>query len=91
MNTENYAEMTTEVLTLKEGTKTVYVSTSKEIKSISEVHYNNMVNSSKFFRNLGGIETHQKGYTYAGYKTVKLTSKSPCRTETIIRTFNFDK
>ncbi|AGH31923.1 hypothetical protein VPIG_00065 [Vibrio phage PWH3a-P1] len=86
-----YATMTTKHLTLKEGTKTVFVQTGEdEVKSITEKEYNNIIESSPFFRRLGGSEFHHKTYTCRGYKTWKLSSKNPSRDQQTIRTFDFD-
>ena len=75
---------------LKDGTKTVYIDSQVEPeKEITEEHYNNYVESAPFFRSLGGSETLTRGYTCQGYKVVKVVSKSPDRTEKVIRTFNF--
>jgi len=75
---------------LKDGTKTVYIDSQVEPeKEITEEHYNNYVDSAPFFRRLGGSETLTRGYTCQGYKVVKMVSKSPDRTEKVIRTFNF--
>ena len=76
--------------TLKDGTKTVFiVAEDKETREITEEHYNNYIESAPFFRRLGGSETLTRGYTSAGYKVVKMVSKSPCKTEKVIREFNF--
>ena len=75
---------------LKDGTKTVYIDSQVEPeKEITEEYYNNYVDSAPFFRRLGGSETLTRGYTCQGYKVVKMVSKSPDRTEKVIRTFNF--
>lgn len=64
-----------------------------EIKeeNISKETYLNVINSCKFFRNLGGFERLTKNYTYAGYIPVSLNSISPDRQEKVYRTFTFDR
>lgn len=75
---------------LKDGTKTVYIDSEvKPVKEITEEHYTNYVESAPFFRRLGGVVTLTRGYTCQGYKVVKIVSKSPDRTEKVIRVFNF--
>ena len=66
------------------------LSESKE-ENISKECYLNIVNSVKFFRNLGGFERLTNGYTYAGYMAVELNSISPDKQEKIIRAFEFNK
>ena len=62
-----------------------------EESNISKENYLNIVNSCKFFRNLGGYERMTKGYTYAGYIPTSLNSISPDRKEKVVRTFTFNK
>ena len=62
-----------------------------EESNISKENYLNIVNSCKFFRNLGGYERLTKNYTYAGYIPTSLNSISPDRKEKIVRTFTFDR
>lgn len=77
-------------LELKEGTKTVYnITEDKPSTEITEDHYNNYIDSAPFSRRLGGFETMTRGYTCKGYKVVKIVSKSPCKTEKVIREFDF--
>lgn len=88
---KTFATMTTTRLVLKEGTKTVFVKSGEvETKAITEKEYNNIIDSSPFFRRLGGSEFHHKAYTCRGYKTWKLSSKNPSRDEQTIREFDFD-
>ena len=63
---------------------------SKE-ENISKENYLNIINSCKFFRNLGGYERLTKSYTYAGYIPVELNSISPDKKEKVVRSFTFDK
>ena len=90
MTTKNFAELTRIEYVLKEGTKTVYIETEKDVYQIPEHHYNNIVDGMRFFRRLGGTETATRCYTSRGYKVVKLVSKSPDRQTKIVRVFNFD-
>lgn len=85
-----YAKMTVVKQVLKAGTKTVYETISTEESIISEKEYNNIIESSPFFRRLGGSEHHTRCYTCRGYKTYQLSSKSPDRQQKTIRTFDFD-
>ena len=61
------------------------------VENISKEYYLNIVNSCKFFRNLGGFERLTKGYTYAGYIPTSLNSISPDKQEKVVRSFTFDK
>jgi len=87
---KTFAIMKTETFNLKEGTKTVFVSESVEEKAITEKEYNNIIDSSPFFRRLGGSEHHTKCYTSKGYKTYQLSSKNPSRDVKVVRTFDLD-
>lgn len=62
-----------------------------EEKAITEEQYNNITNDDtlRWFRRLGGSETAQRCYTSKGYVVFKLISTSPCKTEKVIREFNF--
>jgi len=75
---------------LKEGTKTVFVTTKETTQDFDEEYYNNIVSSAPFFRRLGGSETLGRCYTSQGYRVYKVTSKSPCKTMKTIREFNFN-
>ena len=55
-------------------------------ENINKEYYLNIVNSVKFFRNLGGYERASKPYTNAGYIVTRLTSISPDKTTKIVRT-----
>ena len=90
MTNNNFCTVTIEKMVKKEGTKTVWVTDSKEVKNIDEQSYNNIVNAKNFMRNLGGRETHQKGYTFKGYKVVKIISTSPDKQNRTIYNFDFD-
>ena len=73
----------------KAGSKWVLSETNE--KDITKEYYLNIINSCKFFRNLGGYERLTNGYTYAGYIPVQLNSISPDKQEKIIRSFEFNK
>ena len=66
------------------------LSETKE-ENITKENYLNIINSVKFFRNLGGFERLTSGYTYAGYIPVELNSISPDKQEKVIRSFEFSK
>ena len=66
------------------------LSESKE-ENVTKEYYLNIINSVKFFRNLGAFERLQSGYPYAGYIPVHLTSIRPDKQEKIIRSFEFSK
>lgn len=87
---KHFAQLTKIEYALKDGTKTVFVETSRSVELIDETTYRNIVDSSPFFRRLGGSEVHQKEYTCRGYITTKITSKDPSRTQKVERLFNFN-
>lgn len=60
-------------------------------ENISKECYLNIINSTKFFRSLGGFERLTKGYTYVGYIPTSLNSISPDKQEKIVRSFTFDR
>ena len=74
---------------LKEGTKTVFVETGKEVSVIDETTHKNIVEAAPFMRRLGGSETLTKCYTCAGYVVYKVVSKNPDRDVKTVRTFDF--
>ena len=61
-----------------------------EVKEIDNDIYKKIVESSPFFRRLGGTERHTKNYTSQGYKVVKIVSTSPDKKNRTIREFSFD-
>ena len=85
----NFAIMTTIELVKNPNTKTTYIEEERTIEEITEQTYRNIVSSSKFFRRLGGSETHTRTYTCRGYNTIKLTSVSPNRQIKKIYEFKF--
>ena len=60
-------------------------------ENITKECYLNIVNSCKFFRNLGGYERLISGYTYRGYIPVESNSISPDKKEKIVRSFSVGK
>ena len=86
-----FCSMTKTKFVLKDGTKTVFIPTSEITKNIDETYYNNIVESSPFFRRLGGSEYHEKNYTSKGYMVTKIISRSPDRELKSIYSFNFTK
>ena len=83
--------LTTEKLLKKEGTKTVFLTESKDQKTIDLDFYRNMTSEStiSFFRRIGGTETITREYTSRGYTITKIVSTSPNKENKTIRTFNF--
>lgn len=75
---------------IKPGTKTVWQQVEQETKVVNEDHYRNLVESAPFFRRLGGSEYLERGYTCAGYRVVRIVSKSPDRQTKIVRAIDFD-
>lgn len=86
---KNFAIMTTIHLVKNPNTKTTFIEEERETEQITEQIYRNIVSSSKFFRRLGGSETHTRAYTCRGYNTIKLTSISPNRQNKKIYEFKF--
>lgn len=60
---------------------------SMETRKITAENYWNYCDSITFFRNLGGSETCDFGYTYAGYLVIEIRSTNPDRTRKIVRRF----
>lgn len=91
---QNFCKYIVKKYTKKSGTKTVYIENESESEPenwIDEQTYDRIVDSSPFFRRLGGSEYHEKGYTSRGYITIKLVSKSPDRNNKTVRWFIFDQ
>lgn len=76
---------------LKQGTKTSYKLVKSETKEITDTEYDNITNKNtlSWFRKIGGSEFEHKAYTYKGYVTTKLISKSPDRITKHVRLFDF--
>lgn len=89
MENTTYAIMTQKTFVKKEGTKTVWVLESKEVKNFTEEQYNNMTSADtrRFFRGLGGKESFIKGYTSKGYKITEMSSTNPDQTIKKVRSF----
>ena len=66
------------------------LSETKE-ENITKENYLNIINSTKFFKNLGGYERLTKDYTYSGYIPVELNSISPDKKEKVVRSFEFNR
>lgn len=86
---KEFAIMTLTKLVKNPYTKTTYIVEEVTEETITEQTYRNIVSSSKFFRRLGGSETHTRAYTCRGYNTIRLTSVSPNRQDKRIREFKF--
>ena len=73
------------------NTKTTYYNTEVKNSLLSEREYNLTTNEDtlKWFRNLGGSESAQRGYTCFGYVIYKLISASPDRQNKTIREYKF--
>ena len=63
--------------------------TNTEQRLINEEFYHNIINSKKFFTNLGGYERHTRSYTCNGYIVTHINSLSPDRTQKTVRDFSF--
>ena len=59
----------------------------EKTKIISFKEYFNYISSVDFFKNLGGSERVEKGYTIAGYIPTRLTSINPSKSIKIVRHF----
>ena len=66
-------------------------SDSEETSEIEFNEYFNYLSSVEFFKNLGGTERVEKGYTISGYVPTKLTSISPNKDTKIIRSFRITR
>ena len=71
----------------KVGTKWHEKTEEKTVETVPGHYYMNIIDAIPFFRNLGGSERVQMGYTLAGYIPVQLSSISPNGTEKIVRKF----
>ena len=74
---------------IKPGTKSVWVLASEETRVVTEGEYDNSVEAAPWFRKLGGSESLSREYTPSGKKVTRIISKSPCRTQKIIRRYEF--
>lgn len=57
---------------------------------ITPKQYANILNATPFFKNLGGSERIEKGYTIAGFIPFQLTSINPTKDIRVIRKFRFE-
>ena len=74
----------------KEGTKTVWINKQEpKTEQVSWSFYRNIIDSSPYFRSLGGSEHNVKSYTCRGYHVTKNTSTSPDKKKRTIREFKF--
>lgn len=71
---------------VKKGSSWKLVS-EEPYKDVSGTFYANVIDAVPFFRNLGGYERLECGYTMHGYIPVISTSISPDRKEKVVRTF----
>lgn len=71
----------------KVGTKWHEKTEEKTIETVPGNYYMNMIDAIPFFRNLGGSERVQMGYTLAGYIPTQLSSISPDGKEKVLRKF----
>ena len=78
---------------IKPGTKTVWQQVELDITDdlvlTEEQVRTRLIDSMKFFRNLGGYEKANYEYTCCGYVPYEMISKSPCKTSKKIRTFDW--
>jgi hypothetical protein len=84
-----YGKLKTTKQEKKEGTKTVFITTSVENETIDYKKYMNFERSLKFHRSLGGSETVTRNYTPRGYNIVKIISTSPDKQTRYIYEFDF--
>ena len=71
----------------KVGSKWHEKTDEKTVETVPGHYYMNMIDAIPFFRNLGGSERVQMGYTLAGYIPTQLSSISPDGKEKILRKF----
>lgn len=60
---------------------------TEETRQITAENYFNYCDAIPFFKRLGGSETCDFGYTYAGYLPAEIRSISPDRTKKVVRRF----
>lgn len=63
----------------------------KSEEPFSARNYVNCVDGIPFFRNLGGYEHVDCGYTYTGYLPLEIVSISPDKLTRTVRKFRFEK
>ena len=83
----HYAYEVTTTKYYKVGSKWHERTEEKTVETVPGNYYMNMIDAIPFFRNLGGSERVQMGYTLAGYIPTQLSSISPDGKEKILRKF----
>lgn len=83
----HYAYEVTTTKYYKVGSKWHEKTEKKTVETVPGNYYMNMIDAIPFFRNLGGSERVQMGYTLAGYIPTQLSTISPDGKEKIVRKF----
>lgn len=83
----HYAYQVTTTKYYKIGNKWHEKTEEKTVETVPGNYYMNMIDAIPFFRNLGGSERVQMGYTLAGYIPTQLSSISPDGKEKVLRKF----
>lgn len=83
----HYAYEVTTTKYYKVGNKWHEKTEEKTVETVPGNYYMNLIDAIPFFRNLGGSERVQMGYTLAGYIPTQLSSISPYGKEKIVRKF----
>jgi hypothetical protein len=83
----HYAYEVTTTKYYKVGSKWHEKTDEKTVETVPGNYYINMIDAIPFFRNLGGSERVQMGYTLAGYIPTQLSSISPDGKEKVLRKF----
>lgn len=83
----HYAYEVTTTKYYKIGSKWHEKTEEKTVETVPGNYYMNMIDAIPFFRNLGGSERVQMGYTLAGYIPTQLSSISPDGKEKVLRKF----
>ena len=81
----HYAYEVTTTKYYKVGGKWHEKTEEKTVETVPGNYYMNMIDAIPFFRNLGGSERVQMGYTLAGYIPTQLSSISPDGKEKVLR------
>jgi hypothetical protein len=83
----HYAYEVTTTKYYKVGSKWHEKTEEKTVETVPGNYYMNIIDAIPFFRNLGGSERVQMGYTLAGYIPTQLSSISPDGKEKVLRKF----
>ena len=83
----HYAYEVTTTKYYKIGSKWHEKTEEKTVETVPGNYYMNIIDAIPFFRNLGGSERVQMGYTLAGYIPTYLSSISPDGKEKVLRKF----